>query len=185
MVVEGGSVVLVLVGPKRVPRYREPNTTAAMMATPAATFTKRSESGELMAGEHILLSAVYILSDNQVICSSHCEVGPDGSAGALHGHNWKIVAHVEASELDGFGRVLGRGTLSEVLWDVVEPLDHRHLNDLPLFSGELKPSPPAIARWVGEQLAARLDDGRVRVRSVDVWVSADRRASWEQPRGAG
>ncbi len=86
------------------------------------------------------------------------------------------MARVEASVLDAAGLILPEGALGEALWRVVEPLDHRHLNDLAPFQ-DRPPTPAVMAEWVGGQLAARL--AGVRIRRIEVWTSPTAYAGWE------
>lgn len=123
------------------------------------------------------------MSSQRVICSSHSVPTADGGSGSLHGHNFRIVAFLEAAELDSQGFVLPPDQLREALWDVVEPFDHRHLNDLEPFTGAEEPSPPSpafLARVVFERLAVRLEDGRLSLRRVEVWSRSDQCDAWER-----
>jgi len=126
---------------------------------------------------------MYWLSAECVICASHVLPGSGDAAPGLHGHNWRITAHVVADRLDPAGQVLSAGLLEAELWEVLGPIDHRHLNDLPPFQGDAGAPPTAagLARLVAEQLAGKLDDGRVRVRRVQVTPRAGVVASWELP----
>jgi len=126
---------------------------------------------------------MFVLSSERVICSSHAVPTASGGAGSLHGHNFRIVAVVEAAELDPQGFVLPPRELREALWEVVEPYDHRHLNDLEPFndeSGGGPPSPAFLARLVFERLAPRIVDDRVVLRRVEVWTGPDQCVAWER-----
>jgi len=114
---------------------------------------------------------VYVFRAEQEICSSHQE-----PSGPLHGHNFRIVALVEADDLGDGGRALGRGVLARTLRSVVEPIDHRHLNDLAPFA-DRPPTPGVVAEWVGLQLADQL--AGVRIRRIEVWTSPTSFAGWE------
>ncbi len=124
------------------------------------------------------------MSAEQVICASHeyvVDSASDEVQRSLHGHNWRVTAHVSAEELDASGRILPASLLEAELWTILAPLDHRHLNDLKSFS-ERSPIPPTaagLARLVAEQLAVRLDDGRVRVRRVEVEPRNGLQIAWE------
>ena len=127
---------------------------------------------------------MYWMSAERVICASHeysSGLQPSQPARALHGHNWRVIAHICAEQLDAAGRVLPADLLEAELWKVLEPLDHRHLNDLEEFSGTggTPPTAAGIARLVGEQLALQLNDGRVRVRRVEVEARSGLNISWE------
>ncbi len=126
---------------------------------------------------------MYWLSAERIICASHVLPGSSEDGHSLHGHNWRVTAHVCAERLDDVGRVLPVGLLEERLWAVLDPLDHRHLNDLDTFSengASVPPTAAGLARFVAEQLAEQLDDDRIRVRRVEVAPRAGVVASWEQ-----
>lgn len=114
---------------------------------------------------------MYVFRAEEEICSSHQEAD-----GPFHGHNFRIVALIEADEVGASGRVLERGELKRTLKAVVTPIDHRHLNDLAPFA-DRPPTPAVIARWVGAQLTERL--AGVRVRRIEVWTSPTAFAGWE------
>ena len=127
---------------------------------------------------------MYWLSAERVICASHRLPGHGEDSRGLHGHNWRITAHVSSDRLDASGQVLPAGLLEDELWAVLAPLDHRHLNDLAPFQRDgdaVPPSAAGLARFVAEALAARLDDGPLRVRRVEVSPRAGHTATWERP----
>ena len=126
---------------------------------------------------------MYWLSAECVICASHVLPATGNAEPGLHGHNWRIAAHVSTDRLDAAGQVLPAGLLEAELWKVLAPLDHRHLNDLSTFrgAGGAPPTAAGLARLVAEQLADKLDDDRVRVRRVQVEPRAGVLASWELP----
>ena len=125
---------------------------------------------------------MYWMSVEHVICASH-ELTGEGAVRPLHGHNWRITAHVCAAHLDSAGQVLAPDSLESELWTVIDPFDHRHLNDLAAFSSSsgVPPSAAGLARLIAERLALRVDDERVRVRRVDVEPRDGMRASWDVP----
>lgn len=53
-----------------------------------------------------------------------------GKCEALHGHNYKVYAHVKGSKLDKGGMLLDFTILKKSLKDVCNQLDHTNLNDL-------------------------------------------------------
>ncbi len=127
---------------------------------------------------------MYWLSADCILCASHVVPRLRDATRGLHGHNWRVTAHVSTDRLDPAGQVLPAGRLEAELWKVLEPFDHRHLNDLDSFRGDAGAAPPTaagLARLVAERLAAELDDERVRVRRVQVAPRAGVRASWELP----
>ena len=75
---------------------------------------------------------------------------------------------LRARELDKSGFVVDFNHLGTVLRNLVEPYEHVFLNEVAPFD-DLNPTAENIARVVADDLAARLDDGRVRVVRVEVW----------------
>ncbi len=106
----------------------------------------------------------------RTICTAH---GPDGG---VHGHNWRVRATVSAEALTD-GRVAAPRGLEALLWDVVEPVDHRRLEDLAPFRDGRPPTAGGIAEWVGVELQGRLD-GPARVTRVDVVDGTGVTTSW-------
>ena len=69
----------------------------------------------------------------------------DSPCSNLHGHNWQIVIHCSAKDLDQNGMVADFALLKRKIKDV---FDHRYLNEvLPL-----NPTAENIARYIGELL---------------------------------
>jgi 6-pyruvoyltetrahydropterin/6-carboxytetrahydropterin synthase len=119
----------------------------------------------------------WIVSDEVLICSSHQILEEDGSRETLHGHNWRVRVFVGADQLDHRGLVIDFRTLRAAVWEVVGPWDHRHLNDLPDYRGE-EPTAESMARLTFEGLAESLEDGRVWVERVEVWMTETGCASY-------
>jgi 6-pyruvoyltetrahydropterin/6-carboxytetrahydropterin synthase len=113
------------------------------------------------------------------ISSSHQLLLDDGSLEPLHGHNWRIQVAVEADELDARGLVIDLERLAAILTEVLDGLDHVHLNDLAAFrrrpvSGE------NVARHIGETIAVIVDDGRCRLAEVRVWMTEEQSAAYRR-----
>ncbi len=93
-----------------------------------------------------------------------------GRCESLHGHNWRVRAFVAAEELDSLGMVIDFKVLNEALEEIAGRLDHVYLNETPPFD-RLNPSAENMARWFYDELAARVNDSRVRVSRVMIWES--------------
>jgi len=123
---------------------------------------------------------MFLLSEEVLICSSRRN--PSSTEGdSITGHNWRIVASVEASELNEQGEILSQGKLRDLLWKAVEPLDHRHLDDLSPFLDPPGPTPPRVALHVWEELQKLLGTGRVRLLDVAVWTSSTECTRYSAP----
>ncbi len=122
---------------------------------------------------------MYRVTQDGWISSSHQLRLADGSLEPIHGHNWRIQVSVEASELDERGLVFDPDRLAALLAEVLDGLDHVHLNDLPAF--QHKPvSAERVARHVVDTLIPIVDDGRCRVAGVRVWMTDEQSASYDR-----
>jgi 6-pyruvoyltetrahydropterin/6-carboxytetrahydropterin synthase len=83
-------------------------------------------------------------------------------------------------ELDARGFVLDFAELGEKLRSLVEPYEHVFLNDIPPFD-DVNPTAENLARVVADDLAAKLDDGRVKVVRVEVWENEVSSATYFRP----
>lgn len=98
--------------------------------------------------------------------SAHQLRGYKGKCENLHGHNYKIEIYARGSELDNIGLLVDFGELKTAADDIVQYLDHRNINELPPFDVELNPSAENLARYILEQVSARVGDERVKVYKV-------------------
>ncbi len=63
---------------------------------------------------------------------------------------------------------------------ILETLDHRYLNDLPLFQGR-NPSSENLAAYIFAELSRKVDRGSRRLSRVSVWESANSQATYHRP----
>lgn len=98
-----------------------------------------------------------------------------------HGHDYHCEVTIEGDIDPDTGMVIDLPELDAILQgEVVEPLDHVLLNDLPDFRGETRiPTTENIARVVWRRLEGRLPRGS---RLTRVLVREDR-ALWSEYRG--
>lgn len=78
-----------------------------------------------------------------------------GPAQGLHGATYVVEASFERADLDEHGVVLDIGAASEALAEVLGRISYQNLDDLPEFAGQVTTT-EVLARWVAEQLVARL-----------------------------
>lgn len=105
----------------------------------------------------------------------------EGPCEALHGHNWKIEAAVEAQELDQLGMVIDFKQLKQELKTIIDRLDHTYLNEVPPFDA-LNPSSENIAHYLFQELKKVINDGRKQVSEVRVWESEGSLALYSEAR---
>jgi 6-pyruvoyltetrahydropterin/6-carboxytetrahydropterin synthase len=83
-----------------------------------------------------------------------------------HGHNYELKAYVEGWIEPETGMVINLRDLDSVLKEVIEPLDHHHLNfDVPYFE-ETVPTSENIAAYCFAEIALRLKDLPVKLKKV-------------------
>lgn len=101
--------------------------------------------------------------------AAHALRGYPGQCERLHGHTWDIEVVVRGGELDAIGIVYDFATLKDDLAAVLEPLDHRYLNEVPPFD-TVNATAENLSRYIYEQLSSRFPEG-VELREVSVWES--------------
>ena len=111
-------------------------------------------------------------------CAAHQVRLSEDRCEALHGHNYRVLVHAEARQLDRTSYVLDFAALKKAALEATGPFDHRNLNEVPPFV-ELNPTAEELARHLCEALARRFDDGRVRICKVEVFETDNNRAEYE------
>ncbi len=100
-----------------------------------------------------------------------------GKCENLHGHNWKVEVVLWGTQLAEDGTLIDFGEVKQATRALLEELDHKYLNELPFFKGA-NPSSEAIAQFLFEQLAVKLNSGNCKVYSVSAWESEDACATY-------
>ena len=80
----------------------------------------------------------------------------NGKCENLHGHNYKVYAHVKGQKLNEGGMLLDFTKLKEALRAVCKQLDHTNLNDLPVF--DQNPSAERIAMYIYDGIISYLQN---------------------------
>lgn len=102
------------------------------------------------------------------IASAHQLHGYQGPCAQLHGHTWHIEVVIIGHDLDAIGLVVDFKDLKKKLKEVIMPLDHVCLNDLPAFKG-INPSTENLARHIYRDLKNRVLP--LTLKHVRVWES--------------
>jgi 6-pyruvoyltetrahydropterin/6-carboxytetrahydropterin synthase len=109
--------------------------------------------------------------------AAHAIRGHTGGCENLHGHNYRVRVHVAAEKLDALGMVVDFADLKAVMAEVLEPFDHRVINEIEPFT-ERNTTAELFSHYVFEQVSVGLvrqlreaddDPQRVRVQRVEVW----------------
>ncbi len=102
--------------------------------------------------------------------AAHSLRGYRGACEELHGHNWRVEVTAAAERLDKLGMVIDFKELKRVVDEVLERLDHHHLNEIPPFN-QLNPSSENLAKFIFDAVAAQMNDERARLVKCRVWES--------------
>ena len=76
----------------------------------------------------------------------------NGKCENLHGHNYKVYAHVRGPKLNEGGMLLDFTKIKGALRTVCKSVDHTNLNDLPVF--DQNPSAERIANFIYDGIIA-------------------------------
>ncbi len=82
-----------------------------------------------------------------------------GKCEHLHGHNYKVFAHVRGNQLDEGGMLLDFSELKKALKAVCNRLDHTNLNDMDYFKNN--PSAERIAKYIFEGILEEMEELQV------------------------
>lgn len=113
---------------------------------------------------------MYELTVESGFAAAHSLREYDGKCEHLHGHNWKVQVVLSAEKLDRLGMVMDFRDVKGLVEEVLDDLDHRHLNELDDFR-EQNPTTENIARILYERLSKRVAGLGIRVGKVTVWES--------------
>jgi len=125
---------------------------------------------------------VFELTVEMPFSAAHRICGHEGPCANLHGHNYRALVTVAGERLNGIGMVVDFGELKRVCAEVIDPLDHRYLNEIGEF-GAVNPTAEMIAQHIYRGVAARTRDSRfdgVRVTQVTVFESERSSATYRE-----
>ena len=102
--------------------------------------------------------------------SAHLLAQIGGKCEELHGHNFKVEVTVAAPDLHKSGLLIDFRVVKKWLNQILEQMDHKHLNELPYFTG-INPSAENIAKYICGQMEPQATESQVRIARVKVWES--------------
>ena len=91
-----------------------------------------------------------------------------GKCEALHGHNWKVEVLASSLKLNSSGMVMDFSNLKKITSNVLEELDHHHLNQLDYFK-EHNPSSEEIAKYIFDKLKDEITAKGCKLEEIRVW----------------
>jgi len=113
---------------------------------------------------------MYQVSIEQHFDAAHFLRGYRGKCEALHGHRFRVVVRVKASEVDDIGLAYDFVELKRQLGDILSRFDHTCLNDVSPFD-KVNPSSENIAATIYSELQPKLAGAPVSLTCVEVWES--------------
>lgn len=122
---------------------------------------------------------MYTLSVETKFASAHQLREYKGKCENLHGHSWRVQVVVTAQSLNPIGLAMDFTDLKRLTNEIVGPMDHICLNDLPAFSDK-NPSSENISRWIFESLKEKVADYSVTLKAVTVWESETASATYTE-----
>lgn len=111
---------------------------------------------------------MFELTVQNEIASAHFLRGYEGPCRNVHGHTWKVEVTVSGKTLNELGMVEDLKRLKHWLAEVLEPLDHVFLNELPVFKDK-NPTAEHLAQHIFLEFSRRCQS--VPVKCVRVWES--------------
>lgn len=111
---------------------------------------------------------MFEVSVDYSFAAGHALRGYKGKCENVHGHNYKVRVAVAGEQLNSTGLLMDFVDMRAVIKAVVDPLDHRFLNDLTPFD-RLNPSAENLAKYFYEEIATRIRDRGLRVQAVTIW----------------
>ncbi len=117
---------------------------------------------------------MYELTVEMQFPAAHCIPEHPGRCARLHGHSYRALITVVGKALNAQGMLMDFGDLKTVCQQVIDPLDHQYLNELPVFTDTV-PTAEAIARYLYQQIRIALSE-RVGVQLARVTVYESERS---------
>jgi len=102
--------------------------------------------------------------------AAHFLRGYQGKCEAMHGHRYRVVVKIKASQLDNIGLAYDFTELKRHLNDILSRFDHTCLNDVKPFDS-INPSAENIAATIYDELKSKLATAPVTLDCVEAWES--------------
>ena len=93
-----------------------------------------------------------------------------GKCEELHGHNFKVEVTLAAPNLNESGLLIDFRIVKKWLNEILDQMDHKHLNELPYFAG-INQSAENIAKYICDQMKLKIKEPQVRIALIKVWES--------------
>lgn len=110
--------------------------------------------------------------------ASHQLHGYQGQCKDLHGHTWRVRVEVKADKTNEIGISFDFKELKSITHEVIERLDHKHINSVPPFDKE-NPTAENLSKYIYTEIAKKLPQD-VSMSHVTVWESAHYAVSYSE-----
>lgn len=122
---------------------------------------------------------MFEISIKASFCGAHRLIGYNGQCAHLHGHNWEVEIFLGAAKPDRLGMLIDFKLLKKILHDALAGIDHRYLNELPIFR-KINPTSENIARYLFHQIAPQIKSSHCRLERVRVSETANTAAYYRR-----
>ncbi|MCS7229595.1 MAG: 6-carboxytetrahydropterin synthase QueD [Candidatus Kryptonium sp.] len=123
---------------------------------------------------------MYKISVQKKFSASHIIRDYPGECGRLHGHNWNVKVVVKTKELNNFGMAIDFKELAKILNEIVDKLDHYHLNDIPPFD-KIQPTAENLAKFFYDELKVKLGKyNNLEIDLVEIWETEKYTAIYQE-----
>jgi len=119
---------------------------------------------------------VFEVCVRQTFSAAHLLRGYAGKCARTHGHNYTVEVTLQSSKLNEIGLVVDFVEVKQRMKEVIERLDHFHLNDIPPFD-TVNPSAENLALFFHDQLTGAWPEG-VRLAMVRIFETETARAAY-------
>lgn len=102
-----------------------------------------------------------------------------GKCEGLHGHNWKVEAIISSASLDPVGMVMDFSELKLLTNNILDELDHKHLNELECFKAN-NPSSEEICHYIFQKLRVEVSRKGGKLEEIRVWETDSSCASYSE-----
>jgi len=120
---------------------------------------------------------MYEITITRSFSAAHVLKDIGGKCEGLHGHNFDVEVSLAAVDLNKEGLLIDFRILKGWTDEILDCLDHKHLNDLPYFKDK-NPSAENLARFIYDRISDKVKLKNIDVSRVTVWESEKARASY-------
>ncbi|OPY79489.1 MAG: 6-carboxy-5,6,7,8-tetrahydropterin synthase [Syntrophorhabdus sp. PtaU1.Bin153] len=113
---------------------------------------------------------MFTLCVKDFFSAAHSLTGYHGKCEDIHGHNFQVEVFIKGQQPEDGGMVIDFTVLKRRLREVLDPLDHKFINEIPFFR-ERASSSEYIAVYVFRELRKLMKETAVFLVEVRVWES--------------